>query len=604
MTSKNELYSCPELIKIPVGESREILFRPDNGAIAVLPCDAGAVLEDCGAWRPLSDHASAMAETYARNEDASRGDAFDANQIEAALSGLAARRLLASRDEFSMQLNSRTENKLSTLGVITADRPALLERCLESFASHRDSVERRYEYIVFDDSRRPESVHAIRSCIDRLASKEEQSIRYAGRSEKEDFAARLSRESGVPSEIIRFGILGPPSFGNTVGSNRNALLLDCAGSPVVSCDDDVVGQFASAPGIFDTPVFSRDEAMLEFSFFESIDAALSAASPRDFDVMAMHEKYIGRQAGVWLPDRTEPRATATELTRFGRKRVVATFTGILGDNAYDRPTLYLLLGGSSRNRLLSSEKTYRDAIRSRQILRVVSKPTLSDHVFNTSTLIGLDGSVLLPPFFPAFRNQDGLFSWLIRRAMPEYMFAHLPFAALHAPHPIREHPLTDPVWSAPESISFSGLLAAVLDLGPEIPLGARANEGLVSLGRHLLLLSRLKSEDFAAAVRPTILKKVSAYVGLIDEMLNVNGCAPDFWAEDLCKHREFLLSAIQAPDYFVPRELLERWPAEIAAVAAQELIGQYGRLLECWPRLWECSKESMQGEERLSGVIQ
>ena len=60
---------------------------------------------------------------------------------------------------------------------------------------------------------------------------------------------------------------------------------------------------------------------------------------------------------------------------------------------------------------LHSEERYRSALRSRQVLRAVTRTTLTQStLFMKMRPCGLDNRLALPPFLPVLRNEDGLFA--------------------------------------------------------------------------------------------------------------------------------------------------------------------------------------------------
>ncbi len=585
------VHSCAEIARIAAGPSCEIVYRNDNGAVMVLPAEAGGILQSCDAWRSLSEHARAIASAYstAPDEESSALTPGIA-KIEEVLAEMAAHSLLVSPDEVwaARRPPEDAPVKIETLGVVTCDRPGLLERCLGSFYENASRYGRGIEYVVADDSREESRRRENRALAGSLGRKLGLRIRYAGQAEKEAFASRLEQESGVPGDVVRFALSGPEGIPGTMGANRNSLLLECAGEPFLSTDDDVVCRLSAAPEAHEHPAFRNDEELLDLWFYPTHEEALAEHAPAEVDLFSLHERFLGKYGWQCAAPSSEAGANgipaASACIHFGSGRVVASYTGILGDNAYDKPHVHLVLRGASRTRLHSSERTYRDACKFRQVMRVMRRPVVTDGVFSTATLMGLDARTMLPPFVPMFRNEDALFGLIARRSMPGCLFAHVPFAARHAPAPARTHEDDDLIWRTPGCAAFASILAAAIGCGPVIPRGARAQDGLASVGRHLKLLGALSDLDFQSAVRPTVLGMAAGYVALIDELL----------------HRGQILCALQDQHYIAPHELRTgRQPAE-ALACARGLVAKVGALVEHWPALFECSVELRRKGMRLS----
>ncbi|MGO9093739.1 MAG: hypothetical protein ACLQGV_00810 [Bryobacteraceae bacterium] len=601
------LHSCAEISRIAAGTTCEIVYRNDNGAVMVLPAEAGGILQSCDAWRTLAEHAQAIANDYSSAQvDGTSAPAPSVAAIESVLANMAAQGLLVNLDEVreAMRQPEGAPPRIGTLGIVTCDRPALLERCLGSFSENASRHGRDVEYVIADDSREEACRGANRALAGALGRRLGLRVRYAGRAQKCAFATRLERESGVPGDVVRFALFGPTGFAGTMGANRNGLLLDCAGEPVLSTDDDVVCRLSAAAEAGQPAAFARDEELLEFRFYPTHEEALASNAAAEVDLFSLHERFLGRYGWQCAAPSAVAAASgipaASSCIHFGKRRVVASYTGILGDNAYDRPLVYLLLRGVSRTRLHCSERAYRDAYKYRQVMRAMRRPVIADGIFSTATLMGLDARTVLPPFVPMFRNEDTLFGMLARRSMPGCLFAHIPFAARHAPEPARTHENDDAIWRTPGCTTFCGILAAAIECGPVIPRGAGAADGLASVGRHLKLLGGLSDLDFQGAVRPTLLGMAAQYVDLIDESLNTHAGEPEYWARDTINHRGEIISALQDRHYMAPQELRSgRQPAE-ALECARGLVAKFGALVEHWPALFECSAELRRKGMRLS----
>ena len=170
---------------------------------------------------------------------------------------------------------------IERLAIVTCDRPNLLNRCVRSFAQNVKSSGRSVEFIVSDDSRGQANQLANRESLLTIVREFGLSIRYAAKRERGAFSDSLAREAGVDPEIARFGFSGSGGAQQAAfGANRNAMLMECAGEPFLTSDDDVVCRLSAAPDAREPVTFCRGEDPIEFWFHPSQDEALAACRPR------------------------------------------------------------------------------------------------------------------------------------------------------------------------------------------------------------------------------------------------------------------------------------------------------------------------------------
>ena len=115
--------------------------------------------------------------------------------------------------------------------------------------------------------------------------------------------------------------------------------------------------------------------------------------------------------------------------------------GVLGDSGLKESLPFFFAEGPSLERLLSADGGHRGAMASRQMARAVLRTTVGDTQFCMGANIGLDNRRLLPPFQTAARNEDGIFSGLVRRCLPGSFIGFLPRTVLHAPVDPRQFPV-------------------------------------------------------------------------------------------------------------------------------------------------------------------
>jgi hypothetical protein len=444
--------------------------------------------------------------------------------------------------------------------------------CVESYLENCRRHDRAPDLVVTDDSPDEEAQDHTRAALQLFKNRFAARIRYAGRRERSRFADALAAESGVSPEIVRFGVLGDDRCALSTGANRNSLLLDTLDALVLSVDDDTRCRIAAAPGEADEPAMFSGYDPSEFWFFPDHASAIKSVSFVENDVLRSHEALLGSAVA-------DVGGTAD-----ASGRIAITLHGLVGDSGMGSPRYYLTLTGPSRDRLIASRDSYQSAFRSREIVRTVSRPTISAGPFCMTTFFGFDNRGVLPPLFPVQRNSDGIFGLVLQKCVEESHTAFLSSVLLHAP-PVHRAFDPDAIWSDAQSVRLADVVIACVfahDVG-----SARRADGsrLAHLGRHLRSLGSLTLLDFEAQVRRLQQYRTMAFITALQSQLQMYGALPDFWAEDVQRMIGVMSQATTAPDYLVPRDLLPWRGAEDARQLSQELVTKFGELLEAWPTI-------------------
>lgn len=557
------------------GTTAELLWNSWSATAAVAPPGTKAVLSGCGEWRSRAAHAQVLCAGFGPGKAAS---------AEQAVRALAQEGLLVGCDVAASEPRRRPP-RIQDFAVITHGRSALAGRCVRGFL--RNAVQaghRGLRICVIDDA--PLAAGAdTRATVEAVASRGEARLRYVGRQAKERLARALSAQSGVALGLVRFAILGSTGALPAIGANRNCQMLLGAGRAFACVDDDVQCR-ASAPfGAPVPPALSSGEP-LDFRPYTSAREALAENPELAFDFLGAAGRWMGKSAWQCLAEGSGHPAPGPTWIGVGPRRVAVTYFGILGDSAMERAAPYLLFRGDARARMLASEATYRATLRARQLLRLARGVVLTEAGPGTTAAVAMDARSLLPPFFPCFRSEDAAFAMVLRHVGSEQCVVHIPLALLHAPYPPRS--LTAPVWSMAPQVGFRELLAAGVATLRPAPAGSSPDAAMRALGAHLSMLGTLNERDFRNAVGPTVLSMIAGYVQLIEATLAEHEGKPAYWATDLRRHRNAVLSGPgRGARYWCPGELA---PLDSALRRAISLIGRFGALLQAWPALFAAAR--------------
>jgi hypothetical protein len=281
-TSGEPRYRAAEIAGGRGADGQQVLLRRGPGQVPQLLSAAQVeILRRCTRPLTLSAHAAALSRSLRLDEPGRRG-------LHEQLGDLVARGLLVESPP-ALAPSAEPEPHLLRTAVFTRDRTDLARRCLSEHGALAQRFERPIEVTVFDDH--PSSDSAARK-TELLAGAPG---RYAGRAERERVIEALSREAGVDPELVRYALFGCDGLDWTAGANRNAALLDGAGSLVLFLDDDLCGRLTRIPGEPSAgTALGPSEDPTQIFLYRDQEAALAAARFESIDPWAIHEQVLGR----------------------------------------------------------------------------------------------------------------------------------------------------------------------------------------------------------------------------------------------------------------------------------------------------------------------
>jgi hypothetical protein len=472
--------------------------------------------------------------------------------------------------------------RVDSIGFVTCGRPAALRRALESFGRNVREHGGACRLVVADDSRARADGRVNEATLDEVGRRFGLPTTYVGRAAKARLVSALARETSLPAELVEFAVYGDGSFANTAGANRNALLLTCAGTAFVSSDDDMVARacaWPSAQGTAAPRVWSAPEDPCGFRFYASRAQALDADRAREVDLVGTYEAGLGRE----VRDRTLP----------PEARLVACFLGIHGDSGFESPAALLYAtNAETRAHMTESAERHRTAMSSRELLRVVDRPTVARPLPFFGGAMALDARALLPPFAPVLRNEDGLFGRTLGVMDPTAFCLHQPIALLHAPEPRGPYAVS-PVQAARTS-RFCELVLAALMTFPVSAATRGAADRLRAMGARLLALGAASPAAFAVESRALLHRVASAKVSRLRSLLDGSRHAPAHWVADTLAYERALREAIASGSIFLVSELGSE--IEVANTRARGLLGKLGALYQAWPVLFDAAASIARSE--------
>lgn len=585
-TLKSELFRIAPMRRFSLGGSSEVVYFPLSETTRIFPSRVAEVLSACVQLKPLAVHA----EVLARLTNAPVSILDDLVNTKAMISYedlvLPSRKALLPNSNYP---------GISCVAIPTCGRLRELQRALQSYIACAQRYSRDMRFFVADDSVTADRRQNTKGGVRAVANSSGTRVSYSGFEEKGSFIKKLTDKCDVPRHVIEFALLGPPHCRVRTGTNRNAILLQTRGQLVLSVDDDSVCQTGTL-----ADKNERDKIYLggeweipEWWFFSDRDSALRSVDFVPIDVFTEHEQLLGRLLASLVATNckdslrfgdTCPHLLESLLRAEGH--IPVTFTGTVGDSGLPSAGwVSMHPSPSTRQRFALSEQTYQRAIHSTEIVRQFLSKVVCHTGTAMCTAVGLDNRNLLPPFFPGYRNQDGVFAVTAKRCMSDAYFGHLPCVLVHDRPGKREN---NPDWVV--TFGISDLIIECISAWPE-PTGKEiVAERLTSLGQYFIDLGSLPPKDFNERVRMLLLGRTAKLINRRGAIISHFGSHPDYWARDLNSQMDKLRRATIDPAFLHPCDLIEEMAPNQVQSATRNMVRNFGELLCWWPTIVEATE--------------
>lgn len=598
-----------------LGDGTSLLYWGERTSIQ--PDSSAAWLACCTAFKTLDEHARALVEGCANSAGFPPGGTAPAasmqieppSDMRSRLESLVEAGLLTPQSEIIRQclpVTSKPDEhaSISFLGVVTRDRPGVLQRCVSSYARNLRGHGHDTEIIVMDDSRDPAVRRSNQGALHAVRARYGVRLAYAGIEEKEAYFAELVAGGKVPPKVVRFALFPSIVKSGTYGANRNALLLATGGQLTISVDDDTVCKLAPHPLIRDSLSVADPGEVGDVHFFLSKQDAMAFASSSDEDFLALHEQLLGKSLGQCMRrfghERTHVSSLSARLARSLRHeggRVLLTSLGVLGDSGLRSPHWFLFFGAPTRERLIKSEETYRLATRSRQVFRAVACPTITDAGGWLGFCMGMDNRKPMPPFMPLCRGEDGIFMSTLMKCQAQAWVGHLPVCALHDPPGARHYQVED-VAAGVARVLTADLVDAVINAA----LIARNTSqiSLKALGDSLMEIGSLPMQEYEEYVRQACWRSFHLCVSGLQQQLKAGDNAAPFWMKAIQEQIDRVRSMVTCRKFPTSEDLLPGGTEEERKAADRQFIHDLGALYCHWSDVIEAARELGRKGRRLA----
>lgn len=579
-----ERYRCFDVEAVGMGNERVLVRSRRTGAVRVLRAMEAQQLFRADRFRSMASHEHRIRRDFA----GSVTEAVDYETWRAwAESGLLTSESAVRQEAMRYEANGadfpEERGHISSIGIPTRHRMDSVLAALRSWGEHASRHGRSVRFVVADSSR-PEEQARLAIALEALRNDIGGEVEYLDEAWRAALIRTLADETGCNPDVLRFALCGSEACSTNYGANRNALLLATAGELSLQVDDDATPPLFKAPGARSGVALSSQADPNEYWF-----GACDWEQAEEADFVEMHETLLGRSVVRLLEesgrdDMVVDDAQPQLLRRLPNGRVGLTFVGHAGDAGTSSNVSRLFLEGASLGRLVRAG--YPEGMSAREVGRAVARPTIGNGLFCLGMNMGVDNRELLPPFMPAGRNEDGVFSTTLDAVFPSllrgfcggYVIGHRP-AEERAPFPAK--------------IGFEGfrtndILAALI-----AEWGASQSDllprRLYDLGKYLAAYASLDQADFNMACRGVVERSAGMSMLHIEHALSgPAGSIPPMRA-DLRRFAEAL-------EQFATQQECDA-PVDLAGGVAErrsrlrDLVGAYGTLVKHWFDIVLCARE-------------
>ncbi len=572
----------------PASNTTEILVAANGQVVRATGYKTAFVLRLCSEPKPLAEHVAFVAD---------RLGVADRQPLAQLVHALATAGLLQSMNSVRSELAAlpsgiKNSGRITTVGALTADRPAALERCLQSYSEHFLSKGVFPNMLVIDDSRGSDSARRNRElCVNAGATGI--SVGYIGIEEKAIFCRALEAE-GIPRHVLQFGIPIEP-ITHSPGANRNFLLLATVGEEIFSVDDDTECRPWLHPHAEKGVTITGHDDPTEIWPFADRNGAFSFATQQDINLLHEHEGLLGQSLAHLLNAEHGERAYVDNICQHylsaalqdaQAHTVRVSISGMAGDSGMYSARRILFATGGTRARLANDESLYRLALHSRELARAVPQASVSHSGICIAMAIGLDNREPLPPFMPNWRNQDGVFSSTLTACDPHALIAHARAGIWH--NAFRQSHYTDDVFTCARRTRVSELLMLLITSCTPAIAPALGMTRMELLARYLIDLGRMGCQEFASMMRRALIEKRCRQLATHRALATAQFAYPSFWLSDLERYREETMKSL-VDEPFPHIEELQSSTPHSALTYVQQYAVAFGELLLWWPRVMSAS---------------
>ncbi|MDX1734587.1 MAG: hypothetical protein R3228_09470, partial [Halioglobus sp.] len=413
-------------------------------------------------------------------------------------------------------------------------------------------------------------------------------IRYFGDDDRQQLRQQLAQQLPGCADSLDFLLdRGQWPGQDTYGMSRTLCLLLSVGCRAIVMDDDVLCSAIDSP--FAAAGVRFADSMNEVDFYPSTDGWRRRFGPRAENPLTSHLQCLGLGIGDALHalgiDADDDTYLADSEYRVMRRlgpdsRVLITQNGTFGDPGTQDTSWCFNLQGDSLQRLLDNPDSLQAKLATRQYWMGFSRATFSTQGA-LSQVTGLDNSVVLPPYFPAWRGEDQVFGAMVHFLYPGSLVLNYPWAVPHLPLEERTGRIDDSAGRADMGLVESWLNERARDV-PNPDFTAR----LAALAQVLRDVRDKPDEDLSRDYRLALGAAHAAAVSSLTAQMRDAPEAHKPWRALLTQRRQGYLAALGRPDVPVRVDgVADDTPEAVVWDHLRRYCGSFAKCLEDWPAI-------------------
>lgn len=487
---------------------------------------------------------------------------------------------------------------ISAVAIPTRNRAAALRRCLESLLDNLAQHNREPRIIVVDSSTCQSAIDEnSQSICDVMHLRHAKpAILHVTPGDVEYLIQDISRRAGIDQSIVAFSLKGMPDVNACTGASRNVHLLHTQGKFTITIDDDIICRTFGDP--LPSPAkLIYGNTYARTSFYSDQASVEQALHSRDIDLLGAHEAVLGQslddctnrvQAELQLA--TEGALLELRALDLGAARIRTTVMGVAGTITTDSPIKSYFRALADGSCIPDNESHHKTLLTAGQTITRASAYLIGRRMLTSSYCLGLDNSVLLPPWLPVLRSQDLVFGALLNVSRMHDLACLLPWSVLH---------------DRPEGRSFSRegarrrfgqvnggeLIHELID-----SLGKQAtpseNTSLFDVGEYLMEFASGNPNSFRTKAKDLGLRVIHHRLQFLESVLFETASCASYIREDVGAAIQSIRRDMASHDYSATPDLQER--RQDASMALQAIITQYGQLMKCWNDIAEAAREALE----------
>lgn len=473
--------------------------------------------------------------------------------------------------------------KKPSVNIITNERIDYLKQNIQSqlncFSSNSNES---YEINIFDDSRNQK----LSPSFD---SHKNIKINYYGIKKKQQIQAKLTH-AGFDKQILDYLLFSDRRIGGTYGANRNFFLLKNAGNIAYSTDDDIFANLHKPKDTNENLIELTSSWKGYWKTFSSREEVLNQVQSEHFDYLNTHSSILDKNVYELIQNKTIDSKNLIldrTLCELLNGKVKISSSGIYGDSGSTMRSQVFFLSGDSEDEALYSFEQYQKTLNSKEIIKHYKHLCISNSGSFMAGSHSVDLSDLAPPFFPNFRNEDGLF-WEIWNLVESNIYsAYLPYMHYHNPPENRNttYNIDDEYINVDTELALSGLL-----------LKGNFHQNNISgnmkyLSTQILNRFNISDDQFQQLILDYYISKVSSAINELEVRLeSKDKKRPNFWKKDLKKLIESYKNNSIKRFKPYPDDIQTDSNSDGISLFKTFLIN-YAKALQMWPELFQYCKQ-------------